>query len=61
MVTNGGDVRHHPGGAAEELGSELTLMEDPRDPAEALVDASASASPVILGHRHGTGLPAQRP
>ena len=37
----------------------LTVTRDPRDPAEALIDASSSASLLVLGSRHLPGAAAQ--
>lgn len=40
----------------EDLGDEMTVIEDPRAPVEALVDASGSAELVIVGSRHLPGV-----
>ena len=59
VVIGGGDRLGRPGWLAEEeIGPELALIEDPRDPVEALLDASASCGLLILGSRHLRGVPA---
>ena len=58
VVAGGGDRLSGPGWLAEEIGLDVALIEDPRDPVEALVDASASCGLLILGSRHLRGAPA---
>lgn len=45
-----------PGWSRQELGSQLTVAEDPRAAVEALIDASRSARLLILGSRHLRGV-----
>jgi nucleotide-binding universal stress UspA family protein len=58
VVVGSGDRLGRPGWLEEEIGPELALIEDPRDPVEALLDASASCGLLILGSRHLRGVPA---
>ena len=48
-----------PGWSSEELGPGLAVSEDPRPAVDALLDASASASLLILGSRHLPGATAR--
>ena len=45
-----------PGWSRRELGSELSVAEDPRPAVEALIDGSRSARLLILGSRHLRGV-----
>jgi nucleotide-binding universal stress UspA family protein len=58
IVATGSSHPPDPGWSDEELGSGVSVSEDPRPAVDVLVDGSAAASLLIVGSRHLRGAPA---